>query len=119
MFKTPIQMILDPRKNDMKIPGYVNLAAAVFLAGVAAFSGTPAVAQGSMAPPVRVIVVSPSIQSFGETRENRQMKAWIGRDNNEHRNDMELEQLRSMNERALEADRAYYKKLEWQRKNRK
>lgn len=140
MIKTPMRVILDegatfkqsrpkinyvtyngPLPESSRARAWRYVCYGVVLAGVAvaAFVVTPAHAgQGSMAPEVRVIRVSPSVSFFG-SREERKMKADVTRDYYQHQNDMELEELRGRNDRALEADRAYYKKLEWQRKNRK
>lgn len=87
--------------------------------GVATYAMvTPAHSAGSMASEVRVIHVSPSIQSFEDTREGRRLKADTVRDNNRHRQDMERLERRYELERALEADRAYYRKLIDQRKRK-
>lgn len=88
------------------------------IAGLMVVSVADSFAQGSMAPSVRKMEISRSITMFGNTREGRRAKARVIQDNNQHRNKMELERLRSRNQRALEADRAYYKKLEFQRKQR-
>lgn len=63
-------------------------------------------------------VISPSISSYGTNIEQK-LRADIVRDNNRFENQMQLENQRSDNQRALEADKAYYKKLEWQRKTGK
>lgn len=97
--------------------GYGLVVAGV---GLAAFIlATPAHANGSMGIDVKVVRVSPSITSFGDTREGRKLKADVTRDAAKHQQRMELEQQKSDNARALEADRAYYKKLADQRKARK
>lgn len=98
------------------------VAYGVVLAGVAtaAFIVTPAHAGGSMAHDVKVIVVSPSVTIMGLGAQGdtaRQAEVRL-KETLKHRSDMELEQLKSDNARALEADRAYYKKLEFQRKKR-
>lgn len=94
---------------------YTSVAVGV---GVAAFYVTPSHAAGSMAQDVRVVSVSPSIVQYGSKIEQK-MKADIVRDNNKAVRNMELENQRSINQRMLEEDRAYYKKLEWQRKTGK
>lgn len=99
-----------------KVLAYGVLAVGVF---TAVYVVTPARAGGSMGHDVKIIRVSPSVSVYGNTREERKMKADVVRDNNRHSNVMELEELRGRNERALEADRAYYRKLADQRKTRK
>lgn len=97
------------------ILAYAGLVAGVALATYVVT--TPAHAAGSMGIDVRVVHVSPSVTIYG-TREERRLKADVARDNNRHQQRLELEQQRSNNARALEADRAYYKKLEAQRKGK-
>lgn len=94
---------------------YIGLMVGV---GAAAFilTTTPAPAAGSMGIDVKVIHVSPSITSFEDTREGRKLQADVTRDRYRHQQDMELEDRKAEHRRALEADRAYYKKLEFQRK---
>ncbi len=83
--------------------------------GVAAFFVTPAHSAGSQGRDVKVIHVSPSIVQYGGKIE-RKMRADIARDNNKAVRSLELENQRSTNRRALEADKAYYQKLKDQRK---
>jgi hypothetical protein len=133
MMKTPLRIALS---EDFQISKYSVPVAetrtekvwkyfmyGVVAAGVtfaAAYVVTPADARevGSMNHEARVIQVSPSISIYGSRKEEGKVRGQIMRDNNRHANDMELENLRSLNRRALEADRAYYKKLEFQRKKR-
>jgi len=94
--------------------GYTAVAAGV---GFAVFVYVePAHAGGSMANAVRT--VSPSIVYAGPSKIERKMKADMMRDDNRARNDSALEQQRSDNRRALEADKAYYAKLKDQRKRK-
>lgn len=79
---------------------------------------TPAHSAGSMASEVRVIHVSPSIQSFGDTREGRKLRADTVRDNNRHEQSMERLEREYQLKRSIEADRAYYRKLVDQRKKK-
>ena len=93
---------------------YATVAVGV---GVAVFYVTPSHAAGSMAQDVRVVSVSPSIVQYGSKIEQK-MKADIVRDNNKAVRSLELENQRSINQRALEADKAYYAKLKDQRKHK-
>lgn len=92
---------------------FVAYGSVVVGVGVAVFAVTPVHAAGSMAQEVRRVSVSPSIIQFGSKTDN-QMKI----DNNKAFNNLELEDRRSINRRILEEDKAYYKKLEWQRKHK-
>lgn len=99
-----------------QIIAYTALVAGV---GLAVFvAATPAHSAGSMASDVRVIEVSPSITYLGDTREGRRLQADTIRDKARFEQRQKLQQDRSIQQRALEADRAYYKKLEFQRKMR-
>lgn len=139
MMKTPHRIILEegasfrqsrPRINYVTYNGplpksraqrawtWVGYGLVALGVGVAAFVVTPAHAQGSMAPDVRVIVVSPSVTIMGlgaQASSGRQQEIQL-KETLKHRSDMELEQLKSDNRRALEADKAYYEKLKFQRK---
>lgn len=97
--------------------GYTAVAAGV---GFAVFTYVePAHARdvGTMNHEARVVYVSPSVSIYGSKIEQK-MKADINRDNNRANNAYSLEQQRSDNRRALEADKAYYKKLSDQRKRK-
>lgn len=83
------------------------------LALVAIIFATPSFAGGSMAPEVRVIRVSPSIWQYGskaDVASKLESQRQQGR--------VDLENQRSANRRALEADKAYYAKLKDQRKHK-
>lgn len=97
---------------------YGMVAAGVTFA--AAFVATPAHSreQGTMNHEARVIQVSPSITFYGSQKDYVKAQSQIMRDNNRHMNAMELEDAKALHRRQLEADKAYYKKLEFQRKKR-
>lgn len=80
--------------------------------GYSVFCLTPAHAAGSMASDVKIIHVSPSISVYGNDKatQSRSMEVL------KQQGRMELENQRSDNRRALEADKAYYQKLKDQRK---
>lgn len=90
----------------------------VILAVSLLVSGDALAGRGSMAQDVRVIRVSPSVSMYGTAREIRKQKTWEVREAIKHNNASDLEEQRSDNRRALEADKAYYKKLADQRKAR-
>ena len=75
--------------------------------------------QGSMAPEVRVVRVSPSVSVYGSVHDVKKQRAYEAREAVKLSNQMQLEELKSENKRLLEADKAYYKKLADQRKARK
>lgn len=93
---------------------FVGVAAATFVV-------TPAFSQGAMAPEVRVITVrpSPSIISLGSEVTSARSRERAASEVRRHNNRMELEAYKADNRRQLEADRAYYKRLEAQRKGQK
>lgn len=76
---------------------------------VAAFS------QGSMGRDVNVIRVSPSISYYGDSRKQKQFES---REAVKLNSRMILEEQKQLHKRQLEADKAYYKKLEAQRKGK-
>lgn len=80
---------------------------------------TQAMSQGSMAPEVRVIRVSPSVSVYGSTQDIKKQRVYEAREAVKLSNQMQLEELKAYNKRLLEADKAYYKKLAEQRKARK
>lgn len=90
----------------------VILAASLLICG-------NALAQGSMAPEVRVIRVSPSVSVYGTPKEKRQLRQYEAREAIKLNNQLILEDRKAENKRRLEADKAYYKKLAEQRKARK
>lgn len=107
-----------PQSRAQRIWTRIGYGLVIVGVGVAAFLVTPAHAGGSMANSVKVIVVSPSVTIMGldsQAASGRQQEIRL-KENMRRSTELELEQLKSDNRRALEADRAYYKKLEFQRK---
>lgn len=99
---------------------FVAYAAVAVGVAVATFVVTPVYAQGSMAPSVRVVVAKPSasILMLGQRAEMERDREFRVREQIKQNHRLELETARAANRRALEADRAYYKKLADQRKKR-
>lgn len=89
----------------------------IFLAISMAISAAPALADGSMAPSVRVIVVKPSrtIQAINEARELKR-KAERARLAAERAKERQVQMLERQAEKSrAEADKRYARKLKCQR----
>lgn len=114
-FQEPAPARFDWRRVR-EIVAYAALVAGV---GLAVFvASTPAHSAGAFGIDVKVVHVSPSVTYFGDTKEGRKLRADVAREGVKHQNRMEEIDRKAEHQRALEADRAYYKKLADQRKKR-
>lgn len=108
----------EPAKEPGRVWTFLAYAGLVMGAGLTVFLlTTPVKANGSLGIDVRVI--SPSITSYGPAPSTRKLREFRAQEAVKTQHKMILEQQRSDNARALEADKAYYKKLADQRKANK
>lgn len=93
----------------------------IVVAALVAFSAVPAYAGGSMSREVSIITVHPTYEVQRQSRINVLRKEIRRQDREARRFEQQLvrDAIREERRRALEADKAYYKKLADQRKARK
>lgn len=109
--EVPVSLV---EKKPSRVWSWFCHGVVVVSVGYCAYTITPAHAAGALAQDVRIIHVSPSITVYGNDKAvaNQRLES-LKQDGR-----MELENQRSVNQRALAADKAYYEKLKDQRKRK-